>query len=103
VPRFLEDDLWQAVKTSIDAMPRDTAREQEHYARVCWLISLLYLMGLRISEVVSNPMGGFFRRRDRDRSRTATQLVARRQNAFPETISQPQAMTKRNRRTHSAR
>src|ERR1700730_2960494 len=66
VTRFLEDDLWQAVKTSIDAMPRDTAREQEHYARVRWLISLLYLMGLRISEVVSNPMGGFFRRRDRD-------------------------------------
>jgi site-specific recombinase XerD len=33
---------------------------------VRWLISLLYLMGLRISEVVSNPMGGFFRRRDRD-------------------------------------
>ena len=66
VTRFLEDDLWQAVKTSIDAMPRDTAREQEHYARVRWLISLLYLMGLRISEVVSNPMGGFFRRRDRE-------------------------------------
>jgi integrase/recombinase XerD len=64
VTRFLEDDLWQAVKTSIDTMPRDTAREQEHYARVPWLISLLYLMGLRISEVVSNPMGGFFRRRD---------------------------------------
>ncbi|MDN7184672.1 tyrosine-type recombinase/integrase [Caballeronia sp. SEWSISQ10-4 2] len=66
VTRFLEDDLWQAVKTSIDAMPCDAAREQEHYARVRWLISLLYLMGLRISEVVSNPMGGFFRRRDRD-------------------------------------
>jgi site-specific recombinase XerD len=66
VTRFLEDDLWQAVKTAIDAMPRDTAREQEHYARVRWLISLLYLMGLRISEVVGNPMGGFFRRRDRD-------------------------------------
>jgi integrase/recombinase XerD len=66
VTRFLEDDLWQAVKTSIEAMPRDTAREQEHYARVRWLISLLYLMGLRISEVVGNPMGGFFRRRDRD-------------------------------------
>jgi hypothetical protein len=47
-------------------MPRDTAREQEHYTRVRWLISLMYLMGLRISEVVSNPMGGFFRRRDRD-------------------------------------
>src|ERR1700692_3281007 len=28
VTRFLEDDLWQAVKTSIDAMPRETAREK---------------------------------------------------------------------------
>jgi site-specific recombinase XerD len=36
-----------------------TARAQEHYARVRWLISLLYLMGLRISEVVGNPMGVF--------------------------------------------
>jgi integrase/recombinase XerD len=59
VTRFLDGDFWQAVKTSIDAMPRDTAREQEHYARVRWLISLLYLIGLRISEVVSNPMGDF--------------------------------------------
>jgi len=66
VTRYLDDDLWRAVKTSIHAMPRATAREEEHYARVRWLISLLYLMGLRISEVVSNPMGGFFRRRDRD-------------------------------------
>ncbi|SAL50704.1 Phage integrase [Caballeronia udeis] len=47
VTRFLEDDLWQAVKSSIGAMPRDTTRAQEHYARVRWLISLLHLMGLR--------------------------------------------------------
>jgi site-specific recombinase XerD len=66
VTRYLDDDLWQAVKTSVEAMPRETAREREHYARVRWLISLLYLMGLRISEVVTNPMGGFFKRRDRD-------------------------------------
>src|ERR1700692_116586 len=33
MPRFLENHLWQAVKTSIEAMPRDTARAQEHYAR----------------------------------------------------------------------
>jgi integrase/recombinase XerD len=34
VTRFLEDGLWQAGKTSIDAMPCDTVRDQEHYARV---------------------------------------------------------------------
>jgi integrase/recombinase XerD len=48
VTRFLQDDLWQAGKTSIDAMPRDTVRDQRHYARVRWLISLLYMMGLHI-------------------------------------------------------
>jgi integrase/recombinase XerD len=53
VTRYLEDDLWQALKHSVEAMPRETAREQEHHARVRWLISLLYLMGLRISEVMA--------------------------------------------------
>ncbi|CAN7489658.1 hypothetical protein LJR029_000931 [Caballeronia sp. LjRoot29] len=41
-------------------MTRDTAREQDHYGRVRWLFSLVYLMGLRIEEVVSIPMGSFF-------------------------------------------
>jgi integrase/recombinase XerD len=40
VTRFLEDDLWQAVKTSIDTISRDTARAQEHYSGAHWLISL---------------------------------------------------------------
>jgi integrase/recombinase XerD len=42
---------------------------------VRWLISLFYLMGLRISEVVSNPMGGFFSRRDRDGGETTPLLL----------------------------
>jgi integrase/recombinase XerD len=46
-------------------MPQDTARGREHYLRVRWLISLLYLCGLRISEVVNNTMDSFFSRRDR--------------------------------------
>lgn len=66
VTRYLEDDLWTEVKLAIDAMPRDTDREREHYLRVRWLFSLLYLCGLRISEVAGNTMGGFFCRRDKD-------------------------------------
>jgi site-specific recombinase XerD len=66
VTRYLDHDLWQAVKASVEAMPRTTAREQEHYAEMRWLFSVLYLMGLRISKIVTNPMGGFFKRRDRD-------------------------------------
>jgi integrase/recombinase XerD len=45
-------------------MPQEAAREREHYVRMRWLFSLLYLCGLRISEVVGNTMGGFFCRRD---------------------------------------
>lgn len=36
------------VKLTIDAMFKETDRE--HYLRVRWLFSLLYLCGLRISE-----------------------------------------------------
>jgi site-specific recombinase XerD len=66
VTRYLEEDLWTEVKATIDAMLRETDREREHYLRTRWLFSLLYLCGLRISEVVGNTMGGFFCRRDKD-------------------------------------
>ena len=66
ITRYLDQDLWQEVKTSIVLMPKETEREREHYFRVRWLFSLLYLCGLRISEVTENTMGGFFCRRDKD-------------------------------------
>lgn len=64
--RYLEEELWAEVKLTIDQMPKETEREREHYLRLRWLFSLLYLCGLRISEVVGNTMGGFFCRRDKD-------------------------------------
>ena len=66
ITRYLEDDLWTEVKLTIDIMPKESDREREHYLRVRWLFSLLYLCGLRISEVTGNTMGGFFCRRDKD-------------------------------------
>lgn len=66
ITRFLDDALWQEVKASIEAMPRENDREREHFFRVRWLFSLLYLCGLRISEVTGNAMGCFFARRDKD-------------------------------------
>ncbi|MFC3106694.1 tyrosine-type recombinase/integrase [Undibacterium arcticum] len=60
ITRYLDEDLWLEVKRTIDLMPKDTDREREHYFRMRWLFSLLYLCGLRISEVVGNSMGGFF-------------------------------------------
>ncbi len=64
VTRYLDDEAWAQVKHTIAALPQHSAREQEHYFRLRWLFSLLYLCGLRISEVTQNTMGGFFCRRD---------------------------------------
>lgn len=66
VTRYLDEDLWIEVKLTIDSMPKETDRELERYLRTRWLFSLLYLCGLRISEVVGNTMGGFFCRRDKN-------------------------------------
>lgn len=66
ISRYLDDELWNEVKMTVDTLPRETPREREHYLRLRWLVSLCYVCGLRISEITSNSMGGFFRRRDRD-------------------------------------
>lgn len=65
ITRYLEEDVWLEVKSTIARMPRETNRQREHYHRVRWLVSLFYITGIRISEVVQNSMGGFFGRNDR--------------------------------------
>jgi integrase/recombinase XerD len=64
VTRYLSPELWLEVKSWIQAMPQQSNREREHYARVRWLFTLLYLGGLRITEVSENTMGDFFARHD---------------------------------------
>ena len=66
ITRYLDPDLWQELKVHIDLMPKELARERVHYFRIRWLFTLLYLGGLRISEVSKNTMGCFFCRRDKD-------------------------------------
>lgn len=63
--RFLPQEHWNEVKTTIQSMPIETGREQAHAARCRWLFSLLYVGGLRVSEVTSGSMGGFYSQRDR--------------------------------------
>lgn len=65
VTRYLEEDVWLEVKETINALARETPREREHYFRLRWLFSLLYLSGMRISEVTGTMMGAFFCRRDK--------------------------------------
>lgn len=69
VTRFLDETLWQEVKSTIEQMPKETGREREHYFRVRWLFSLFYICGVRISEVTKNTMAGFFCRRDKGEER----------------------------------
>ncbi|HEV3431128.1 MAG TPA: tyrosine-type recombinase/integrase [Paraburkholderia sp.] len=64
ITRYLERELWDDVKAYVDSLPRESAREREHHGRTRWLLTLLYLGGLRISEVGTNTMGDFFVRRD---------------------------------------
>ncbi|QGZ65853.1 tyrosine-type recombinase/integrase [Paraburkholderia acidisoli] len=64
ITRYLERDLWGEVKAYVESLPRERAREREQHGRARWLLTLLYLGGLRISEVSVNTMGDFFCRRD---------------------------------------
>jgi integrase/recombinase XerD len=66
VSRFLSIEHWTAVKDTIEAMPRTSERDRLHAARCRWLFSLLYIGGLRASEVCATAMGGFFCRRGSD-------------------------------------
>lgn len=66
ITRFLDEELWSEVKVTVESMPKETNRDREHYQRVRWLISLLYVTGIRISEIAGNTMGAFFGRADRE-------------------------------------
>src|SRR3546814_5018267 len=57
VTRYLENEAWSEVKLAIDALPRESDREREHYFRLRWLFSLLYLCGLRISRSEERRVG----------------------------------------------
>lgn len=65
ITRYLEEELWSEVKRTIDQLPKESKREREHYCRLRWLFSLMYVCGLRISEVNGNTMGNFFCRHDK--------------------------------------
>ncbi|SPS03047.1 tyrosine-type recombinase/integrase [Cupriavidus taiwanensis] len=68
ITRYLSHELWDVVKETIETMPgtTDTATERErlHAARCRWLLTVLYLGGLRAAEVTGTAMGAFFCRRD---------------------------------------
>ncbi len=66
ISRFLPHQHWQAVKTAILSMPTETPRKASRAARARWLFSLLYIGGLRVSEVCDGRVSDFFVRRSQD-------------------------------------
>ncbi|KWF17834.1 tyrosine-type recombinase/integrase [Burkholderia ubonensis] len=64
VTRYLTHEWWGLVKTTIETLPAHTERERLHAARCRWLFTVLYLAGLRATEIASTPMGAVFCRRD---------------------------------------
>lgn len=64
--RFLPHEHWAQVRATIEALPTGTPRLALQAARYRWLFSLLYIGGLRISEVCNHSMGDFYWRRGSD-------------------------------------
>lgn len=58
--RWLTPEEWQVVGDTIEAMPREAIQDLEHYSRSRWVMALLYLAKLRISEVATTRMGHFY-------------------------------------------
>lgn len=64
VTRYLSHEMWDEVKSTVEAMRQESPREALHAARCRWVFSVLYLAGLRVSEVTGTTMGAFTSRRD---------------------------------------
>ncbi|SPK77233.1 Integrase/recombinase (plasmid) [Cupriavidus taiwanensis] len=64
ITRYLSHELWETVKDAVATMPTDTARACLHAARCRWVLTVLYLGGLRASELTATTMGAVFCRRD---------------------------------------
>jgi integrase len=57
--RWLTQEEWEVIGAAIESLPRDTVRDMEYYSRCRWVMALLYLAKLRISEVATTSMGHF--------------------------------------------
>ena len=65
VERFIDPQMWNAVMEALEGIPRSTIKGQAHYERMRFILSLLYLLGPRASELESGVMGDFREQRGR--------------------------------------
>jgi integrase len=59
IERILEDDEWQALLDTLQALPEESARERDEKARLRFMIAMLYLLGLRIDELANHSWSSF--------------------------------------------
>jgi len=57
IERYLDNKLWEFLYNYVMQQTPDTAREQAHHERDRYLISMLYLLTPRVSEIASHTMG----------------------------------------------
>ena len=62
VDRYLTQKEWGYVVSFIEAMPKESAINQQNYERTKWIFSLLYLTGCRRNEIATAKMSDFMNR-----------------------------------------
>ncbi|WP_079437038.1 site-specific integrase [Zoogloea sp. LCSB751] len=59
VERFLDQQMWDAVTSAIEAMPRDAERGRDEYERARFIAAILYMLAPRAGELESHRMNSF--------------------------------------------
>lgn len=59
VVRVLDDDMWMAVKVTIESLPRETQLQVYRYERFRFLMSTFVMLASRINELCNIRMGHF--------------------------------------------
>lgn len=57
--RILEEDEWEALKETLFNLPESTQQEVKHKARLRFIVSIMFLLGLRINELVTSSWNSF--------------------------------------------
>lgn len=63
--RMLEEDEWQAIQHTLEAMPEANEKQSDNKIRTQFLFAMLYFLGLRIHELASHTWNAFRYREER--------------------------------------
>ena len=63
IERFLDQQMWDAVTSAIEAMPRDAERGRDEYERARFLAATLYMLAPRAGELETHRMNSFREKR----------------------------------------